>query len=81
MFAKILSFSKTKKVIPVLVHTMDAQLEFEIDKNSLGRDLFDLVTRAIGRIYYLLLNYFLIIFFPPNQSRSTRSLVFWFTIH
>lgn len=48
MFAKILSLSKSKKVIPISVHTMDAQLEFEIDKTSLGRDLFDLVTRAIG---------------------------------
>lgn len=27
---------------------MDAQLEFEIDKNAMGRDLFDLVTRTIG---------------------------------
>lgn len=48
MFAKFLNFSKTKKVIPIQVHTMDAQLEFEIDRNATGRDLFDLVTRAIG---------------------------------
>ena len=40
--------TKTKKLIPVLVQTMDAQLEFEIDKNAMGRDLFDLVTRTIG---------------------------------
>lgn len=65
MFAKLLSFSKNKKVIPVLVHTMDAQLEFEIDKNSLGRDLFDLVTRAIGKYFFLMIN-FLLICFPFN---------------
>ncbi|UXI20213.1 hypothetical protein NH340_JMT06156 [Sarcoptes scabiei] len=59
MFAKILSLSKSKKVIPISVHTMDAQLEFEIDKTSLGRDLFDLVTRAIGlrEVWYFGLQY------------------------
>nr|XP_027204033.1 merlin-like [Dermatophagoides pteronyssinus] len=48
MFSKLLSFSKSRKVISVQVHTMDAQLEFEIDKSATGSDLFDLVTRAIG---------------------------------
>ncbi|KAJ6222684.1 hypothetical protein RDWZM_001229 [Blomia tropicalis] len=39
---------------------MDAQLEFEIDKNALGRDLFDLVTRTIGlrEVWYFGLQYF-----------------------
>ncbi|KAH9527010.1 Merlin, variant 2 [Dermatophagoides farinae] len=59
MFAKFLNFSKTKKVIPIQVHTMDAQLEFEIDRNATGRDLFDLVTRAIGlrEVWYFGLQY------------------------
>lgn len=47
MFSKFKN--KSKKLIPVLIQTMDAQLEFEIDKNALGRDLFDLVTRTIGK--------------------------------
>ena len=51
MFSKLLSFSKSRKVISVQVHTMDAQLEFEIDKNATGSDLFDLVTRAIGKLF------------------------------
>lgn len=32
---------------------MDAQLEFEIDKNAMGRDLFDLVTRTIGMAQFV----------------------------
>lgn len=50
MFGKFRGFPKSKKLIPVLVHTMDAQLEFDIDKSALGRDLFDLVTRTIGML-------------------------------
>lgn len=50
MFSKFKTFPKiSKKLIPVLIQTMDAQLEFEIDKNAFGRDLFDLVTRTIGK--------------------------------
>lgn len=50
MFRKLKSLSKFKKLIPVRVQTMDAQLEFEIDITGLGRDLFDLVTRTIGKL-------------------------------
>lgn len=49
MFSKLKVFTKSKKLIPVCVKTMDAQLEFEIDRNAFGRELFDLVTRTIGK--------------------------------
>lgn len=45
------TFSSPKsrnKRIYVQISTMDAQMEFEIDKAAFGRDLFDLVSRTIG---------------------------------
>ncbi|KAI1292059.1 Merlin [Halotydeus destructor] len=45
---KTLKRQVTKKVISVEVLTMDAQMDFEIDPKSLGRDLFELVCRTIG---------------------------------
>ncbi len=42
------SASKSRKTIFVSIQTMDAQLEFDIEKTALGRDLFDWVTRTIG---------------------------------
>lgn len=49
----------SNKCIPVRVTTMDADLEFKIEKNALGRDLFDLVCRTIGlrEIWYFGLQY------------------------
>ena len=38
----------SKKVISIEVSTMDAQMDFEIDQRSLGRDLFELVCHTIG---------------------------------
>ncbi|CAK9253541.1 unnamed protein product, partial [Sphagnum jensenii] len=38
----------SRKTIFVSIQTMDAQLEFDIEKTALGRDLFDWVTRTIG---------------------------------
>lgn len=39
---------RSKKVFPVKVITFDSELEFELEKNSSGQDLFDLVCRTIG---------------------------------
>lgn len=39
---------KSRKTISIQVSTMDAQLEFDIEKTWLGRDLFELVSRTIG---------------------------------
>lgn len=56
-------FKKSKKpsgkVFPVRVTTMDAELEFDLDLKSTGRDLFDLVSRTIGlrEIWYFGLQY------------------------
>lgn len=56
-------FKKSKKpsgkVFPVRVTTMDAELQFDLDLKSTGRDLFDLVSRTIGlrEIWYFGLQY------------------------
>lgn len=56
-------FKKNKKisgkVFPVHVTTMDAELQFDLDLKSTGRDLFDLVCRTIGlrEIWYFGLQY------------------------
>lgn len=39
---------KSKKSFPVKVCTLDAELEFNLEWNYTGRDLFDLVCRTIG---------------------------------
>ncbi|CAM6002208.1 unnamed protein product, partial [Sphagnum balticum] len=38
----------SRKQISVQISTMDAQLEFDIERNAIGRDLFELVSRTIG---------------------------------
>lgn len=42
------SLKQPKKLIAIEVNTMDAQMEFELDQRSLGRELFELVCRTIG---------------------------------
>ncbi|KAF0301895.1 Moesin [Amphibalanus amphitrite] len=39
---------KKKKSLPVKVTTMDAELEFHVERGATGRTLFDLVCRTIG---------------------------------
>ncbi|XP_054155023.1 merlin-like [Oppia nitens] len=38
----------SRKCISVVISTMDAQLEFDIERSAFGRDLLDLVCRTIG---------------------------------
>ena len=42
------SKTSSKKCISVVISSMDAQLEFDIERSALGRDLFELVCRTIG---------------------------------
>ena len=42
------SKTSSRKCISVVISSMDAQLEFDIDRSALGRDLFELVCRTIG---------------------------------
>lgn len=48
------------KQISVQVQTMDAEMEFELDSRSTGRDLFELVSRTIGlrETWYFGLQYY-----------------------
>ncbi|KAK7580608.1 hypothetical protein V9T40_001237 [Parthenolecanium corni] len=49
MKEKMPPFRKKKnKTFPVKVRTLDAELEFNLETRSMGRDLFDLVCRTIG---------------------------------
>ena len=49
----------SRKLFPVCIITMDAQLEFDLDLKSSGKDLFELVCRTIGlrEIWYFGLQY------------------------
>ena len=48
------------KQVSVQIKTMDAEMEFEVDSRSTGRDLFDLVCRTIGlrETWYFGLQYY-----------------------
>uniref|UniRef100_A0A915KCU6 Moesin/ezrin/radixin homolog 1 n=1 Tax=Romanomermis culicivorax TaxID=13658 RepID=A0A915KCU6_ROMCU len=45
---EIVTKNNSSNTVAVRVTTMDAELEFNLDRNNRGRDLFDLVCRTIG---------------------------------
>lgn len=50
---------KSKKTVKVKVTTVESQLEFEIQKNALGQDLFNQVVSTIGlrEVWYFGIQY------------------------